>query len=215
MGRTGGGRRRVHIALTRLAGISTAATALALGGCSETAPPEPSTPVTTETSALEEPDITPYPVEDLPPALRDQVEEPLLTGLAREHSPAGAEAFVQYVVDATNWIMATGDPEPLLSVCAEESVYCSNAQDGSKPIQRGEYTRHGGSVSIQDMPLIEFEIESQKTLVWGVFASKSYIDLGTDGSKIREREGYTSEIVLHLHFDGDQWQLIEAGDYPE
>ena len=105
---------------------------LACAGCSTQADPSASTTGAVETPAPSadpstEPDddpATPAPTlpTDLPEPLADLVTEPVYPEAAREFTHDGAAAFIQYVIDATDWAYATGDPSYLLDVCDEEAI---------------------------------------------------------------------------------------------
>jgi hypothetical protein len=100
---------------------------LGLTGCGAAAPAAPASPTPTVATATPSPTLTTGP--------------PVIPDAARQHTTAGAKAFVTYYVEAVDYAQQTLDTTPVEAASAPTCVGCTA---GIRTIKR--IARHGGHV---------------------------------------------------------------------
>ncbi|SNU02704.1 hypothetical protein SAMN06298212_1513 [Ruaniaceae bacterium KH17] len=200
---------------------------LACAGCSTQGdPPEPTTgavespassadPIAESSTEPDDDPATPAPTlpADLPEPLADLVTEPVYPEAAREFTHDGAAAFIQYVMDASNWADATGDASFLIDFCSEESEYCKSVANRAIMVASGEVTRFGGVVTA-DITSIELYSEESDALIGLSARLDPYVDVDAKQLILAESEGGAVDAVFHAEFRDNQWRLLAAGDTP-
>lgn len=188
------------------------ASVMALAACSgdgeDPAPPIDPTDAVTDNGPTEDPATV--PPEDLPEPLADLVSEPVYPDAATEFTPDGAEAFVHYVIEATNWAYATGDVSHLLDYCSEESGYCTSVLESTDQMASEGRTRYGGAVSI-DIEEVEIYVDEQDAFVNGIILIDSFVDLDDHGAVMDEIDPVELSGTLQIQFTDNHWTLLLAG----
>ena len=193
--------RATALGLSICAGLSLAMAA----GCSGATPAATSSSPTTASPAPTTTSAAPT-TDQLPAPLRDQVSEPVLP--PAEFSEAGAEAFLQYVIDAVNWAVATGDTSYLEASCVETSGFCQNAIAGANELHEQGITRHGGVTRILIVRQDLVDDTSSAVLDVEVHVD-SFVDV-TDNETIRSTDGSETLGRSVLAFEGS-WIVRELG----
>jgi hypothetical protein len=76
---------------------------------------------------------------------------PQLPSLAREHSNAGAKAFVRYYIDVLNYADASGDPAPLRDAATPQCQICKILSTAVEEIARSGGTQIGGEWILREV----------------------------------------------------------------
>ena len=200
-----------------VAGAIGAIAALALlAGCAGQSDPPVPTSLPTQSVAPEPstepagtPGPTPFPTEDLPERLSDLVTKPVLPEAAGEFTTDGAAAFARYIIDATNWALASGDPSLLLLSCSPDAKYCQNVEEDVTAERDGAVVRHGGASTVEATEVDLYQ-EDQRAFVTGTVHRDPYVDIDTLGVSIQQVDGSEFEVVFKLIFE-DRWVLEGAG----
>ena len=210
-------RYRVGMARRRAVGVIGVIAGLALlAACSgqpetpaptslptQTVTPEPSTPPGGT------PEPTPFPTDQLPERLSDLVTEPVLPDEASEFTTDGAAAFAHYIIDATNWAIASGDPGRLLESCSDEAKYCQNVDADVTAERDGVVVRHGGFTHLEATQVDLYQ-DDHRAFVTGTVHREPYVDIDEFGAASTQVGGSEFEVVFQLVFD-DNWILEGAG----
>lgn len=196
--------RATALGLSICAGLSLAMAA----GCSGATPAATSSSPTTASPAPTTTSAAPT-TDQLPAPLRDQVSEPVLP--PAEFSEAGAEAFLQYVIDAVNWAVATGDTSYLEASCVETSGFCQNAIAGANELHEQGITRHGGAAELSGIRSLELLSEGGGAIAQLELSISASADINRQGSR-EELSETTVNGTAVLEFGDDEWLLRELGE---
>lgn len=195
--------RATALGLSICAGLSLAMAA----GCSGATPAATSSSPTTASPAPTTTSAAPT-TDQLPAPLRDLVSEPVLP--PAEFTEAGAEAFLQYVIDAVNWAYATGDTSYLTDVCAETSGFCTNVSDGATQLVDEGATRHGGVASLGELSSEVVE-DTQSAIVSFEVHTDAFVDFDSTETEIGTDTSQSTSGLAVMRYHPSGWQLREVG----
>ena len=194
---------------------------LACAGCSTQADPPAPTTGAVETPAPSadpstEPDddpATPAPTlpTDLPEPLADLVTEPVYPEAAREFTHDGAAAFIQYVIDAGNWVYSAGDSSHLEAVCSDESAFCAALVEHAPQFAQGGLIRFGGE-SRFEATAIDVFADEEMAFIAGVYSRSRYVDVDSRGDVAGESDSAEYEVRFQARFKDGDWILEGAGN---
>lgn len=197
-----------------LAGVMTL---VACSGTGEDLEPpiEPTDLITpSDDEPTEDPDVddpATIPPEDLPEPLADLVSEPVYPEAATEFTPDGAEAFVHYVIEATNWAFAMGDPTKLVEWCIDDAVFCESVGEQSSFHHEHGWLRYGGDAAVDAVTGVDVFIDENAAVVSATIRVNERIDLEPNGTVADESDTSKIAMTFVLQYQGSSWQLEEAG----
>jgi hypothetical protein len=119
------------------AAVTSAVCCLALGSCSSQA--GTATPARDSTSSPRTASVS--------PDTSRRPTEPVMPALAKQHSTAGAKAFIRHYIAVINYAFARTDPSPLLRISASDCASCKQLIAISARLERNGGEQVGGEWS--------------------------------------------------------------------
>jgi hypothetical protein len=116
------------------AAVTSAVCCLALGSCSSDA--GTATPARASTSSPRTASVS--------PDTSGRPTEPVMPALAKQHSTAGAKAFIRYFVTVLNYAFEAPDPRPLAHLTTSDCAFCRSLIQVTSRLKRdGGRQTHG------------------------------------------------------------------------
>jgi Family of unknown function (DUF6318) len=184
------------------AAVTSALCCLALSSCSHNADTAtPSHPSTMSRGSAAPTSASP----DASP----RATEPVMPALARQHSTAGAKAFIRHYIAVINYAFARTDPSPLQKISASNCVSCKQlisisarlARRGGKQVG-GEWTSTSIRSSVRDGNRRFFIVDAQ--------VGHGYSVGNATGPKHVIR-AHRIQAQLQLVWHSSHWLLVDLG----
>ncbi|MCW2791816.1 MAG: hypothetical protein JWO76_914 [Nocardioides sp.] len=163
---------------------------LVLGGCSDD-DPEPRIAPTTSTSPSNTGSPSPTPTGPV---------EPTMPAAARQHTAAGAKAFVKFYWEMVNYAQVSGVLQPLVRLGDENCGACSGGVDFLRKIFNAGGVVRGGAVTVSNLEAIRVKAGSHVS--WRVLADVTNTRQVVDLPGKRKDETYPAgKLSLQLIID--------------
>lgn len=194
--------------LTAILGLVCSLLVSACSGDSVAGPSDP-TPTTSTTSMSSSPTSPPTSSAPTSSATQEpQPQPPKMPPLAKEKSPAGAKAFVQYYIEVLNDAWSTKSSKLIRQNATDRCKVCLRLAGLVDSVAKNGGYQHGGRWT----PLSSFSVptqpESKPILITKIrIARGSWLE--SSGSTPQPIEARTVTYDFYLEWQASRWQLTD------